>query len=225
LKAEPLSLPLLTTVYGKPRSLVVRTSDWPKGYRKALEDRLLKVIVEVRKAIRECRPQRVWIFFYSHEADFNQTEFDVALQPGVAVLVRHLPRRWNLRAGNTYRAKRARPLPDTGPAVGTVELPVDPPESDPALTHTRDEPGLAPPELSEPIVEQKPAPSGQPPASYATRAEALPVVDILALTGQPASTTLSGPGSPAPEQPQPTAHISKLRRFIDRVWPSRFLSR
>ena len=168
LKAEPLVLPLLTTVYGEPRRLLVRTSEWPNGFRRAFEDRLLEAIIEARKAIRERGPHRAWIFFYGRETDFNQIEFDVAFEPGVDVLVRHLPQHWNLRPGNAYRAKR-RPL--ISDAVS--------PEPDAPLHHAGDELGTS----SELVVDEVPVSTGldamlpsKPPADDAAEAGS-PAVD------------------------------------------------
>ena len=104
--AEPLVLPLLTTAHKEPRSLVVATSHWLPGYRKEIRDRLFAAIRESRKAIREGRPERAWVFFYGLETEFDQTGFNTGLQPGVDVLVRAMPGQWNLRYKNGYRTRR-----------------------------------------------------------------------------------------------------------------------
>ena len=113
---ETFELPLLTTVRGEPRRLVVRTSKWLPRHREKFRQRLLVAIRGAKAALAEKRPERPWIFFHGSEAVFNQLEFEADLQPGVDVLMRDLPWTWNLRLRNGYRrGKRRQPFQD--PAV------------------------------------------------------------------------------------------------------------
>ena len=102
---ETFDLPLLTTVREKPRRLLVHTSNWLPSYREGLRKRLLAAIRAAKEAPRNS-PERPWVFFYGRESTLNQVDFEVDLQPGVDVLMKPLPRDWDLRPWNYYRPKR-----------------------------------------------------------------------------------------------------------------------
>ncbi|MGE4048834.1 MAG: hypothetical protein AB7F35_28545 [Acetobacteraceae bacterium] len=118
-------LPLLTTVRGRPRHLVVHTSTWSLGLRESLRKRLLAAIMDAKAARRDRRPERPWIFFYGNEVDRDQFAYEVDLQPGIGVLVRDLTWAWTFQPSNGFRRGKRWQPEDTG-AYAPLDIAVFP---------------------------------------------------------------------------------------------------
>jgi hypothetical protein len=134
LDAEPIVLPLLSSVSGGHRTLAIHTADWPENDRRDLRRRLMTALREGRAAHQRGEKKRPWIFFVGTEDSYDQTKFKVDAQPGVEVLVCTMPgQKWAFRpsARFPWTAKRA---------YGEAATP-DPRGSDPAERAAGGHPG------------------------------------------------------------------------------------
>jgi hypothetical protein len=246
--AEPVVLPLLSSVNGVSRRLVVPTAHWLPNYQRAFRRQLKTALKEGRAAHREGRRQRPWIFFFGREESYDQIEFRAELQPGVEVLVCAMPRlHWNYRPSARFvmPTRRQPPYgdyvqPETSPRVTFVEPSKEPTEVDAVEQSVETEAPIS--DIIEPALHQLPEPARTeaevPPSEVlkrevATAGELIPacgsdeipapVVDPAAIEwaeGDRAPAAFEEKDSPPPGDGVP-APVGMFRRLFAKLNPWR----
>jgi hypothetical protein len=110
--AEPLAVPLLSTVWREPRSVVIATEHWLPDERRDFRSRLRKAVEACRAARREGEKRHPWLFFVSREVTFDQLEFHADLEPGIDVLVCAMPRQQRRLRQSAWHAGHPEPGSD-----------------------------------------------------------------------------------------------------------------
>jgi len=222
--ANPLIIPLFSTVNGVRRQLAIHTGKWTRDQRQDFEQRIRRHVEEGRKAHRPGEPAlRPWIFFVGCEKVYDQVEFRAELHPGIESLLCRMPRQQRRFRSSAFGAMTwktsSEVLQPASSLPNTVESDIEPSEAHPALPVILAVPGA----LS--------APANDP--TQAAPDEIVKRIDVRirgphSETPEPETTRLGGP-TPAHKpdnvsvliEPAPAAaargkpaHKSKLRRFF-----------
>lgn len=102
--AEPLVIPLFSTLSGAPRRLVVETAEWSEEEQRDFRADLRKAVAKAKAAFYQRQPQRPWVFFVSTEWYLDQDAFYADLYPGLDTFVCDMPKQQRAFRSSFFRA-------------------------------------------------------------------------------------------------------------------------